>query len=1056
MPQTFAQRNWSDFERLAFELTKDCFGITPNKVVQTQESKDGGFDAVFIHELGKLGESVISYETLMEAKLRSGSGNLGLRAFAATMVIAFNGHTQCLIVVTNREFSPQALEAARDFQWKSRLQVILVSQKTLSAWIRPRFSKLKRRYPSELLTDLLLPNPDDEKYEEVEISGGPVTGTEPPARIDFGRRPDGTLAKGEIVLMPAKQNAELSGVVVGRSRRKIVRDLAEALDGEAGCALVTGGAGVGKSHVVRAAITTLSSERRCLGLIDLAQIATSRQLFLATVAQLLGLEIAEAARQFTTTDAKKVFSTACGTQIPEEVCDAVLSVLSSTSPTVGDIDQIHLTKYLSFIADDGRAGARLLVFHNLDKATAEVLEFLHAIIHLFIAKNVSVLLELAVGGDSLFVGASQWKAHVELFERASTLGRFTVPALNLEGGIELLLEQMPGLGLERARFICERVGNRPLFLHHAALWLKQRHVVAERAQGVHLIEDPEIFFEGLRPEASVSILDRHIDLWRREIELPYADAIVAATLLNGRLPVAAAELLTPEGVSVEEMLDALVATGMFIPEPRLEGVRVSHSLLFERMTAIENGEVAGYSARRFDRKRVASNLLKGIDAYTVPEGTRDLYRSALLTACELWVEAWESAQSAGRVLAKEHQLALASQAFLRGIRAAEMSIAEFGDEGVRRRIYSLVEFLQVEDERYRLGLEENLLWLETLTVSLRTTSLPDNGTGDKEASGQEMRLRGQYLRWRAAFTREEFDEALSIARDLFDSVCKLKEDDQELVGQAVSSLGITLKAVEQADESKRVFELGVARFPDSAYCRMERWSNLAAFELRANPAQALQHYQLIITELGDSIPLLQRVHLEADMAMALFLADRLKEATTQAALAIKMADANGIPAQAARGRNIMGCVYWREECLDDAMSLLDRAILDAERSYMERFLWRFRVNLATAACEAKQLNIALANARWGEERLLKARAARLTQLAESPTYVTSRWYVALLAIGLAYSRCKAEGDSKRLTRTLAPLPLFRLHLKELEQGNFPAEVFSNTTHRQGNHIMITG
>jgi hypothetical protein len=1058
VPQTFAKRLWSDFERLAFELTKDCFGITPTKFVHTQESKDGGFDAVFIHELGRLGNTVISHETLMEAKLRSESGALGLRAFAATMIIAFNGRTQCLIVVTNREFSPQALEAARDFQWKARLQVILVSQKTLSAWIRPRLARLSKRYPRELLADLLLLSPEDENYEEVEIAGGQVIGTEPPARIGFGRQPDGTLAKGEIVLLPPAQAAESSGIVVGRTRRKVVRDLVEALSGEVGCALVSGEAGAGKSHVVRAVLATLSPERRCLGLIDLAQVATSRQLFLATMAQLLGLEIAEIAQQFTTNDAKQVFSTACGVQIPEEVCNAVLSVLTSTSPIIGDIDQIHLTRYLSFIADRGRAGGRLLVFHNLDKAAAEVLEFLHAISPILIAKDVSVLLELAIGGDLQFAGTSQWKAHIELFERAATLGRFTVPVPDLDSGIELLLEQMPGLGVERARFICERVGNRPLFLHHAALWLKQHQVVSERAQGAHLIEHPEIFFEGLRPEASISILDRHIDIWRREIELPYADAITAATLLNGRLPVAAVLLLTPESVTIERMLDALIATGLFVAEPRLEGVRVSHSLLLERMIAIENGEAPGYAARRFDRKRVADLLLKGLETYTAPGGIRDLYRSALLAACERWPEVWESARLAGQALAGEHQLALASEAYLRSLKAAEMLVGELDGEGDWRRIHSLIEFLEVEDERYRLSLEENLLRLEALLVSLRTTQLPGERLArvEEETTAQEIRLRGQYLSWRAAFTREEFDEALPIAQSLFDCVCQLKGIDQELVGQAVSALGITLKAIERAEESKLVFEQGVTRFPDSAYCRMERWSNLAAFELRDNPEQALRHYRRIFADVGERIPLLQRVHLEADVAMALFLADRLDEAATQATLAIKIADANGIPAQAARGRNIMGCVHWRKERIDDAISLLDRAVLDAERSYMERFLWRFRVNLATAACEAKQLNIALANSRWAEERLLKARASRLAQLAKSPTYLTSRWYVAFLAIGLTYTRCKATSDSKRLLRALSALPLFRRHLEELRRANFPPEVFANTTHRQGNQIMITG
>jgi hypothetical protein len=192
------------------------------------------------------------------------------------------------------------------------------------------------------------------------------------------------------------------------------------------------------------------------------------------------------------------------------------------------------------------------------------------------------------------------------------------------------------------------------------------------------------------------------------------------------------------------------------------------------------------------------------------------------------------------------------------------------------------------------------------------------------------------------------------------------------------------------------------------------------------------------------------------MAMALFLAGRPGEAVTQASLAIRMADVNGIPAQAARGRNIIGCVNWLEGRTDDAIDLLDRAILDAERSYMERFLWRFRVNLASAACEAKRLNTALASARWAEERLLKSRASRLPQLAVSPTHVTSRWYVALLSVGLTYHKCEASKDVRRLTRTLSPLPDFARHLKELVRGSFPEEVFAGTTHRHGDHIMITG
>jgi hypothetical protein len=190
--------------------------------------------------------------------------------------------------------------------------------------------------------------------------------------------------------------------------------------------------------------------------------------------------------------------------------------------------------------------------------------------------------------------------------------------------------------------------------------------------------------------------------------------------------------------------------------------------------------------------------------------------------------------------------------------------------------------------------------------------------------------------------------------------------------------------------------------------------------------------------------------------MAFFLAGRLRDATIQAELATTLADANGIPAQGARGRNILGCIQWSEGRIDDAIDMFDRAILDGERSYMERFLWRFRVNLGMAAAEIGKTQLALASARWAEDHLIRSRAAHWKGIAAVPTHITSRWYVALLAIGQIYHQCASTKDELRLMRSMAVLPRFADHLKALVAGRFPREVFEGMTHRQGNRIMITG
>jgi hypothetical protein len=319
----------------------------------------------------------------------------------------------------------------------------------------------------------------------------------------------------------------------------------------------------------------------------------------------------------------------------------------------------------------------------------------------------------------------------------------------------------------------------------------------------------------------------------------------------------------------------------------------------------------------------------------------------------------------------------------------------------------------------------------------------------------ELTLRAGYVQWRSAFTRERFDQALSIAQRIRQEADTHPSVDPDVAGHTVAALGITLKAVERIAESTRVFDIGVSRYPTSAWCRMTRWSNLAALALRTDPIVALSYYQRILGTSGDPMPLLDRLHSEVDLAMALFLAGDPKGAAVQAMSALRSADANGVPAESARSRNILGCSEWCFGDLGRALALFDRAVLDAERSYMGRFAWRFRVNLASAKREAGEIFDALANARWAEDRIVASRVSRWAQSFESATSVTSRWYVALLAIGHIYDQCDSTTDTSRLLLSVS-LPHFRRHLEMIRAGTFPEEVFGGTTHLQGSRIVITG
>src|SRR6185295_15528086 len=100
--------------------------------------------------------------------------------------------------------------------------------------------------------------------------------------------------------------------------------------------------------------------------------------------------------------------------------------------------------YLERVASAGVPNSgRLLIFHNLDRAPEEVLEFLHAIVPILQTADVSVLLEVTVSDGVCVLGRKRWNTYVSLFERSANLGRFVLDNLTEEDSVNLLLEELP-------------------------------------------------------------------------------------------------------------------------------------------------------------------------------------------------------------------------------------------------------------------------------------------------------------------------------------------------------------------------------------------------------------------------------------------------------------------------------------------------------------------------------------------------------------------------------------------------------------------------------------
>ena len=92
--------------------------------------------------------------------------------------------------------------------------------------------------------------------------------------------------------------------------------------------------------------------------------------------------------------------------------------------------------------------------------------------------------------------------------------------------------------------------------------------------------------------------------------------------------------------------------------------------------------------------------------------------------------------------------------------------------------------------------------------------------------------------------------------------------------------------------------------------------------------------------------------------------------------------------------------------------------------------------------------------RSAERIIVDPRRTTLTGRSLSDEELTSRWYVALVAIGSYYKRL-SDKDLMRMTDDMR-IPRLAADSEAVAAGNPPADLFASTTHVHSGRIMITG
>ncbi|WP_234571120.1 restriction endonuclease [Rhodohalobacter sp. 614A] len=283
-----AEKYWREFEELSVELIKEQFKMEPTLLHLTPAKGDGGYDAAAHFQLGNENSLDLTFKVLLEAKLSSTKKKIGLRTFAATLVIAHSNAAGALIITSNQLFSPQAFREVARFAQATHMQVRLIDGIAMATWVKNEYHRLESMgFSQELLNWVTISQNKSEKQRTFQLDLYANTNSRIKAELSIGTNKNGSLLPCEIII--SEESVDLEPII-GQKRQLFVEDLIQCISSEAGIAVLEGGSGVGKSFLLSHAINSLTDSKR-IASIDMSFMSTVNQLFFTVFEQITSIDL---------------------------------------------------------------------------------------------------------------------------------------------------------------------------------------------------------------------------------------------------------------------------------------------------------------------------------------------------------------------------------------------------------------------------------------------------------------------------------------------------------------------------------------------------------------------------------------------------------------------------------------------------------------------------------------------------------------------------------------------------------------------------------------------
>lgn len=1084
--KSFAEKYWREFEELAFLFCKNQFGYPPDFAKLTQAQGDGGYDGKFVRQITKAGKAdgleQIVHTILMEAKLRSPGASVGLRDFSASVLISFNIAAHTLIIITNGEFSPQALEEIYRFKHKTNLDVRLVNGATIGGWINININLIKNGFSSELLTELSnFANKNKKIYKHTikfnTVSRDNITevfNITSNAYVNLGW--DGSkIAECELMLekTSTKDIEHCHKISFSKDRENLVGSIANDFLSrpKEKIKVLKGTAGIGKSIITSNILNILQQNNFKCAILTLDASMTSRMLFLKMYEVLSGIDI----EMFIDSETGNfeveefVWHPTTGLVSPE-MKSAIVGILhNDIRHYIGQSDLYYhvLAKYIGILATPyAKNSSILLAFQELNAATKETLDFLFVIIKQLANSGVYTLLELRDNGKiHNFLEYSNWEEHLKRFIGVgeNSLGVETVKAFTKEEAASYLEELLPGFDAKRCAFICERVGNIPFFLEASANWLKAQKIIEGEDYRYFRLEKLEVFFGGFTPNKCQAVIDGLLNIYKTVIEpISYMNAIVAASLLDGNIHLLALEKLFPQHSSTET-IRILVGSGIFIDSGN--GLKIIHTLMLDRMKDI----IASYDTIK---KQVAKILLAVLDdIYTEPH-KRLLKKVDLNYAAQEWYLASTDGLLLGKNLIRQKD-------FVQALRCLDLSYKAYSmlhdsQEKKIGKIRSLSEYLEASSQLHYITGNIELNKAQEFSKLLSSDAehnaelnvlLGFSRDLEDVLDYPELKVRSELYQWHAYFKQANIEKASSSAYRAIELVNKYKNNNQvkeDIKGQAYGAYALCMKEKGEMDLTIEYFKEGMIAFPKSYTLKAEYLSHLGFLSLATKPQISAQHYnELLETIRGTDFSFLESLHARIDVAMALLYAKEYDKAKKLSIEGIRIAQDNGIFAEEGRALNLLGAVFWINGDLRSALKCFQEACCKLEESCANIYLWRARTNYAVALAQDEQYMNALSLLESAIGAITEYNTSRLEKIMSTDLYYNERLYAALISIYRSLIAIEKSTDYTVLTTPLKekikrlPLQNAEKDVNKLDDGLLP-DALRQTAYLHGNLIIVTG